>query len=53
LVFIAIYLLVMFSDRTKSATHFCNDFFNCAQEEKSDDQKQNVNEITRTFGYIV
>ncbi|KAL5243924.1 hypothetical protein ACI65C_011334 [Semiaphis heraclei] len=40
----------LFSDRTKSASNFCNDFFNCAQEEKRDDQKQNVNEITRTFG---
>ncbi|KAE9531255.1 hypothetical protein AGLY_010461 [Aphis glycines] len=37
----------LFSDRTKSANHFCNDF---TQEEKSDNQKPNVNEITRTFG---
>ncbi|XP_016659843.1 uncharacterized protein LOC100166049 isoform X2 [Acyrthosiphon pisum] len=40
----------LFSDRTKSASNICNDFFKSAQEEKSDDQKQNVNEITRTFG---
>ncbi|XP_060839375.1 uncharacterized protein LOC132920745 isoform X2 [Rhopalosiphum padi] len=37
----------LFSDRTKSANNFCTDF---NQEEKSDNQKQNINEITRTFG---
>lgn len=42
-------LIFIFSDRTKSASHFGNDLFNFTQE-KSDSQKQNVNKNTRIFG---
>lgn len=48
-----IYIFIFFSDKTKSVSHFGNNIFNCAKEGKSDNQKQNVDEITRTFEYII
>lgn len=41
-----------FSERTKSASNFENSFFNFTHEEKNDDQTQDANEVTKTFGYV-
>jgi len=42
-----------FSERTKSVSLFGNNFLNYEHKEKSDDLKQNIDEITRTFGYVI
>ncbi|XP_025415267.1 uncharacterized protein LOC112686982 isoform X2 [Sipha flava] len=39
----------LFSDKTKSVNIFGNNILKCAQEGKSDNQKQNVDEITKNF----
>lgn len=42
-----------FSDRTKSVSNFENNFFNFAHDEKIDNEKQNVKEITSMFEYVL